>query len=815
MIATLNNQSITLPRIWQNNKLRAIVFLLGMLVLFTNEFGKLDTLIYDFLLKATPTTTKQHTVIIGIDDKSINEIGRWPWSRDVHATLLNTLSTSQAHAIGFDLLFAEPDKIHPERDKHFASTIKDNKSVVLTVAPRTPSLTSTGELLPISMLADESAALGHVDLEIDNDGLVRSVYLFAGWKESKWPSFALALAQLAKPNKNYDNSTLTVGNYWTRRQPILIPYTGHAGTIPTYSYIDVISKRINPNAFKDKVVIVGMTAVGLSEGFTTPFSNNHQNMSGVEVNAHIVNGLISNTSITPVEPWVNHTIKLALILLSLVVAYFCPNIWLLPAVFLQVAITITVSGVLLFSINLWFAPALTIISQFIIFSLASLINTRNTHKKIIALEGRVGHDPVTLLPTQQELKSIITKALRHSSGELDFALVVINIGKFTDVNELLGFKAGDHLLNIAATRINTCIDNKHECARFNGPEFAIFFKDIKNKEQLSTYCNSLYELLGKPYQIQNETFSLPISIGASFYPKHGTKLDDLFDAAITAMQKAKKQKDRGICYYDDEIKASLVEHNRMVSDLTQALERKEIEVYYQPQVDSKTNKIVGIEALARWNHPDKGIILPDDFIPIAESTGLIVPIGNWVLKTACAAAKSWHNSGKKHLTVAVNLSSVQFSQPSLIESIAHALNNAQLPAKFLEIELTESSLMKDMNKAVNVLNLLKNMGVKLTIDDFGSGYSSLSYLKQFPMDRIKIDSLFVNDLESSSDAKEITLAIISMAHSLKMSVIAEGVESIEQQLFLKNNGCEDFQGNYFSKPITEEELSNLLNSEIE
>jgi diguanylate cyclase (GGDEF)-like protein len=797
---------------WRNNKLRAIIFLLGILVLFTNEFGKLDTLIYDFLLKTAPPTTQNHTVIIAIDDKSINEIGRWPWSRDVHATLLNTLSSSEAHAIGFDILFAEPDKQHPERDTHFSSTIKDNKSVVLTVAPRSPTLTTTGELLPIPMLADQSAAIGHVDLELDNDGLVRSLYLFAGWKESKWPSFALALAQLATPNKKYETSTLTIGNHWTRRQPVYIPFTGNAGTIPTYSYIDVISKRINPNAFKNKVVIVGMTAMGLSDGFATPYSTNHQNMPGVEVNAHIVNGLISDTSITPVEPWLSHTLKLVLILLGLVITYFSPSIWLLPGVVAQVAMSVLVSGVLLFSMSLWFEPALTIISQLLIFSLASLINTRNTQKKIVALQEHIGHDPVTLLPTQRQLKQIIVKALQQANGELDFALVVINIGKFKEVNELLGFKAGDHLLNIASTRINTCIDNKHQCARFNGPEFTIFFKGIEGKEQLESYCNALYELLGKPYQIQNETFELPISIGASFYPKHGTKLDDLFDAAVTAMQKAKKQIDRGICYYDDEIKASLVERKRMISDLTQAIERNEIEVYYQPQVDSENHKIIGVEALARWNHPERGMILPDEFIPIAESTGLIVPIGEWILKTACLAAKSWHNNGNNHLKVAVNLSSVQFAQPSLIESVAHALNNAQLPAKFLELELTESSLMKDMNKAISVLNLLKNMGVKLSIDDFGTGYSSLSYLKQFPMDRIKIDRLFISELESSSDAKEITLAIISMAHSLKMSVIAEGVETLEQQLFLNNNACEELQGFYFSKPITANDLNSLLGS---
>jgi len=812
MSSTIDNHQVKLPEVWRKNKLRAIVFLLGILILFTNEFTKLDTLIYDFLLQVNPAVTQQKTVIIAIDDKSINEIGKWPWSRDVHATLLNSLSTSKAKAIGYDLLFAEPDKEHPERDKHFATAIAQNQSVVLAVAPRTSANNTSGQLLPIPILADKSAAIGHVDFEIDSDGFIRSQYLYAGWKESKWPSFSLALAQLATPNKSYENSTLTLGNHWTRRQPILIPYSGATGSIPTYSYIDVLSKTINPNVFKNKVVIVGITAMGLNPGFATPLSNNHQNMSGVEVNAHIVNGLINDATITHVEPWASHTLKLLIILLSLVATYFIPQLWLIPGVLLQIIATILVSAMILFNMSLWFEPALTIVCQLLIFTLASFINTRNIENKIVQLESHIDHDPVTLLPTKNKLKKHIVKYLRHVNGKLSFALVVINLGKFKEVNELLGMKAGDHLLNIASTRISTCIDNKHECARANGPEFIIFFKGMHTEEDLAQYCDELYQLLGKPYQIQNEKFTLPISIGASFYPAHATKLDELLDTATTAMQKAKKQKNRGICYYNDNIKANLLDRKRLVNDLTQAIKRNEIEVYYQPQVNAITNQIVGVEALARWNHPDRGIIQPDDFIPIAESTGLIVPIGNWILKSACLAAKKWHNNGHSHLSVSVNISSVQFSQSSLIESVSQALNNAQLPAKYLELELTESSLMKDMDNAIHVLNLLKSMGVKLSIDDFGTGYSSLGYLKQFPMDRIKIDRLFISELDTNSDAKKITLAIISMAHSLNMSVIAEGVETLEQQNFLNHHQCEELQGFYFSKPIQEEEFSSILNA---
>jgi EAL domain-containing protein (putative c-di-GMP-specific phosphodiesterase class I) len=230
-------------------------------------------------------------------------------------------------------------------------------------------------------------------------------------------------------------------------------------------------------------------------------------------------------------------------------------------------------------------------------------------------------------------------------------------------------------------------------------------------------------------------------------------------------------------------------------------------------VQSKNTKIIGVEALARWNHPQRGLIQPDNFIPIAESTGLIIPIGNWILRTACLHLKSWHNAGHDDLRLAVNLSTIQFSAPDLIEQVSQALNNAQLPASFLELELTESCLMKDMDKAIDVLTKLKNMGIRLSIDDFGTGYSSLSYLKQFPIDRIKIDRLFVSELDTSVDAKEITLAIISMAHSLKMSVIAEGVETLDQQNFLNMNNCEELQGFYFSRPITQNSLIELLSSD--
>jgi len=812
MSLKVGTQHLNSPTTWRNNKLRVAIFLLGILVLFTHEFSKLDTIIYDYLLTQKPPTVENQTVIIAIDDKSIHKIGRWPWSRDVHATLLNALATSKAKAIGFDILFTEEDKEHPVRDTNFATAIEKNNAVVLAVAPLAPQRHITAELLPISILADKSASLGHVDFEVGKDGFVRSLYLFAGWQTSKWPSFSLALAKLAMPNQRYESTLPTYGAYWTRRQPILIPYTNVSGNIPSYSYIDVLNKSIDIDVFKDKVIIVGITATGLSEQFSTPFSSNHQNMTGVEINAHVVNGLIQNKTIQIAEPWLSHSLKLFIICASILLTYFIAHLWLIPNLIVQITFSITVSAILLFGFQIWFEPALTIVAQVLIYCLASFIHTKNNHRAIAVLEKHVGYDPVTLLPTQQQLKKDIIKLLKQSNGHSSFAIVVINLGKFKDVNDLLGFKAGDHLLNIASTRINTCIDHKHECARHNGPEFTIFFKGISNEEQLSLYCDALYDLLGKPYQIQNETFSLPISIGASFYPEHASKIDELFDAAVTAMQKAKKQKNRGICYYSQEIKLDIIEHNSLVNDLHKALERNEIEIHYQPQVSTTDNNIVGIEALARWNHTTRGQIQPDDFIPLAESTGLIVPIGNWILHNACLYIKSCHQAGHENLRMAVNLSTVQFSAPDLIEQVSQALNNAQLPAQFLELELTESCLMKDMDTAIEVLTKLKNMGVKLSIDDFGTGYSSLSYLKQFPIDRIKIDKLFVSEIESSNDAKEITLAIISMAHSLKMSVIAEGVETIQQKEFLNANNCEELQGFYFSQPINQKKLEALLAS---
>jgi len=808
----VGSQSFKSPTTWRNNKLRFTIFLLGILILFTNEFNKVDTLIYDWLLTKTPAVIEQNAVIIAIDEKSIKEIGRWPWSRDVHATLLNTLETSKAKAIGFDILFVDPDKQFPDRDINFAKAIEKNNRVVLAIAPLALQKSITSELLPIPILAEKSASLGHVDLEVDSDGFVRQMYLFAGWKSSKWPSFSLALAKLAKPDITFENTRLTTGNYWTRRQPIFIPYVNAIGSVPMYSYIDVLNKKVSLKSFKNKVIIVGITAAGLSEKFATPFSSNHQNMTGVEINAHIVNGLINNKLMVKIEPWVSHVIKFFIILISLLCTYIIANLWLIPSLVIQILSTIGVSGFLLFGFNVWFEPALTIIAQILIYCIAAFINTQKSYKTIAVLEKHIGYDPVTLLPTQQQLKKNIVKALRQSNGNLHFAIVVINLGKFKDVNELLGFKAGDHLLNIASTRINTCIDHKHECARYNGPEFTIFFKDIANKEQLSLYCDALYELLSKTYQIENEKFTLPISIGASFYPEHSNKVDNLFDAAITAMQKAKKQTDRGICYYDETIKINIIEQNKLINDLHQALNRNEIEIYYQPQVAANNSKIIGVEALVRWNHPQRGLMQPDDFIPIAESTGLIIPIGQWILETACQDIKSWHDAGHTNLRLAVNLSAIQFSTPNLIEQVSRALNNAQLQANYLELELTESCLMKDMEQAIDVLNKLKAMGVKLSIDDFGTGYSSLSYLKRFPIDRIKIDKLFVSELNTSVDAKEITLAIISMAHSLRMSVIAEGVETLTQKKFLNLNKCEELQGFYFSKPVPKGEFINLLKS---
>ncbi len=786
------------------------ILILLLAILFT-PLQELDRSLYDGLSALKPVEQHPAIVLITIDDKSLARLGRWPWPRETHARLLDRLSASKPAAIGFDLLFSDNDAANPASDERFAAAIKRSANVVLAMAPGDPLLGTAAEMLPLPSLALAASKLGHVDLELDDDGVARRSYLYAGWQQSRWPSLGLALAELYRPGLKDANMPLAQGDGWVRQHQQLIGFTGDSGTFAHYAYADVLTGNIDPQQLANKIVLIGVTAPSLGDSYATPLSGSHHNMSGLEVNANMLSNLLLGNHITPLSTTQTAALSAVLVLLAGAALLLSPAVWSLPVMVGIQLLTLVVTALLLFQFQYWFAPVLTSLMVLTLYAVVSLYNTVTANRLIRAQDYRLRHDQITHLPNHHDLKQRINALINADSLSAQrFPVVILNIGKFKGINELLGFHAGNVLLEHAARRISESLSEAQFCGRVAGPEFSIYLGGISSERELKAYCKNLHKQLSEAFSLEDKSFVLPISIGASFYPDDGSHADALFDSAIAAMHRAKERPDRGVCLYSRDIRKHFMERSQLEHDLAHAVERNEIKIYYQPQVQAHDGRICGVEALARWQHPERGLIQPDNFIPIAESTGLIIPIGDWILINACQQAAAWKKAGYGSIRMAVNLSAVQFTQGNLVERVAFALKNAELEPQSLELEVTESCLMQDMSSAVIILQELRDMGIKLSIDDFGTGYSSLSYLKRFPMDRIKIDRAFVSELHSSHDMKEITLAIISMAHSLNMTVIAEGVESLEQQNFLNRNRCEELQGFYFGKPVPQDQLTEML-----
>jgi EAL domain-containing protein (putative c-di-GMP-specific phosphodiesterase class I) len=346
-----------------------------------------------------------------------------------------------------------------------------------------------------------------------------------------------------------------------------------------------------------------------------------------------------------------------------------------------------------------------------------------------------------------------------------------------------------------------------------GDEFLILLSNVKDAADVAIAAERVFEAMNAGFTVQGRSLSVGCSVGVSIFPEHGADGEILIRNADAAMYSVKDSGRNSVRFFTDEMNAQAVERVTMDKNLRQALERKEFFLVYQPQMEIASGKIVGFEALIRWNHPELGLICPDRFIPIAENNGLILPIGEWVLRTACSQARRWQDEGLRPVPVAVNVSAVQFRQEAFRDLIRKVLQETGLAPECLELELTETLLLSNAGVTLSVLQELKEMGLKLSIDDFGTGYSSFSYLRHFCVDKLKIDQTFIQDVVSKRDDAAITIAIIGLAKSLHIKVIAEGVENESQMFFLREHRCDQIQGHYFSKPVQADEAAAMLQSE--
>jgi diguanylate cyclase (GGDEF)-like protein len=423
------------------------------------------------------------------------------------------------------------------------------------------------------------------------------------------------------------------------------------------------------------------------------------------------------------------------------------------------------------------------------------------------------YDALTGLPNRTLLRDRLANALASARRRSEkVAVLFLDLDRFKIINDSLGHSCGDLLLQEVAIRLKKSAREHDTVARLGGDEFVIVMAGIKDVADAAVGAERIMDNICTEFVIQGHSLTVSCSIGISIYPDHGTDSETLVKHADAAMYCAKENGRNAFRLFSEDMNEKVVERLTIEHNLRSALDKDELFLVYQPQTELATGAIIGVEALLRWKHPELGLVPPDHFIRVAENTGLILPIGEWVLRTACTTARRWQDTGLPPVPVAVNVSAVQFRQEGFRALVQRILHETRLAPEYLELELTESVLLSNADLTFPVLQDLKSMGVQLAIDDFGTGYSSLSYLRQFPVHRLKIDRSFIKAVAVNSDDAAITSAIISMGRNLNLKVIAEGVEDEAQMSFLKEHHCDEIQGYYFSRPLTVEQIDEKLRS---
>lgn len=780
----------------------------------SGSLQRVDHLIYDTLLVGQDHHGHGDVVILAIDDDSLQQLGRWPWSRQRHAELLDRLTAAGAKAVGFDVLFAEPQRDDPAADAAFAAALQRSGRAVLAVAPSKPSDGALiTEILPLPILATNAAALGHVD--IDTDGLSRSFFTHGGLGNPHWPAFAIALLEVGGDSFTVDaqqNRALS-GEGWVRSGRYFVPYDPRPQVIETLSIARFLADPALSERVRDRYVLVGSTATGLGDVVSTPVSYDRQRMPGVTLNAHILNGLLNGGVARAFDDTQQIALSVAIAVaggLLLVLTGFPWAALLVPLVIIS---AVVISAWMLVGWQLWFAPAAAIaplIIAFPLWGLWSLVQEKRLNRALtVRMQHQAMHHAATGLPNEYRLEQRLRELDADSPPALA-ALMILHIARSGAAGGLIGQPSDDALLQSVAQRLDQVIRSGDLIVHLNGDDFALLVERLSSRRMAMSIGQQVLETVRQPHRLGDTTVLLTPRLGISLWPSDGREPAALLRNAYVAMFRARVEESEEPCAYSADFAREVEVHSQLEQALLSALDRGEFEVYYQPQVNSGEGRCVGVEALLRWHNPDLGLVYPGTFIPVAEHNGLIREIGSWVLNTACRQVQAWNAAGLGPLRLAVNLSPLQIADAGLLATVQRALATSGLSPATLELEVTEGAVMQNLEQACTTMNALKELGVLLAIDDFGTGYSSLSYLQRFPFDRIKIDRSFTSGIHSHADVREITRTIISMAKRLRRAVIAEGVENQAQSDFLRQHGCDELQGFLFGHPLPANEVVELL-----
>jgi diguanylate cyclase (GGDEF)-like protein/PAS domain S-box-containing protein len=425
------------------------------------------------------------------------------------------------------------------------------------------------------------------------------------------------------------------------------------------------------------------------------------------------------------------------------------------------------------------------------------------------------HDSLTDLPNRILFSDRLTEAIAMAHRyRRKLAVLYVDVDRFKHINDSLGHDIGDRLLQSMAARLHACVRSSDTVSRQGGDEFVVLLSEVTHIQDAALIAEKILHMLRTPHRIDQHDLHLTVSIGIANYPDDGTEAEVLMRNADFAMYHAKENGRNNYQFFQPEMNVRAVERQSLENGLRHAMERQEFVLHYQPKLNLQTRAIIGVEALIRWRHPQRGLVPPAQFIPVAEECGFIVPIGRWVLREACRQARTWYDAGLMPMRLAINISAVELRDKDFVAGVRSILTETGLEAHYVELELTETFLLQDSKSTAAVLQALKDLGVGLALDDFGTGYSSLSYLKRFPIDTLKIDQSFVRNITTDADDASIVSAVISMGKSLHMQVVAEGVETQEQLAFLREQSCLYGQGYYFSQPLVAEEITQLLGRSV-
>jgi len=464
---------------------------------------------------------------------------------------------------------------------------------------------------------------------------------------------------------------------------------------------------------------------------------------------------------------------------------------------------------------LWYIGTTSLVMLATLLGAALLLG--RLQRAVTRAEERVGYlanyDTVTHLPNRYAFGQKFQQLLEEAGAQKSvLAVLVLDLDDFKVINDTLGHYVGDSLLRMVSQRLTSVVRQDDVIYRVGGDEFAMILNHAEDVDRVKVIAEKFIRVLSEPFMLDDRNLYVGVSIGASIYPRDGDDVAQLLRNADAAMYHAKSHGKNKFQLFSEEMHYKSSTRLTLEGELRDALEQGQFELCYQPQVSLQTRQLLGVEALIRWNHPQKGLLLPSEFIPMAEESGLIVPIGEWILRTACQDIRSWHEQRFRPISLSVNLSGRQFREDGLIDLVARILHETKANPDMLEFEITESVLMDDAESTVARLAALSGMGIHLAIDDFGTGYSSMTYLKRFPVERLKIDHSFIRDIPHDQDDVAITVATIQMARGLKLEVIAEGIETGAQAQFLQEHGCEIGQGYLYSAPLAKREMEKLLRS---